>query len=137
MLGGAFWFFIWPPKISDASIQWANSEIISIGSLQDSLEQYKTKHGEYPDTLNVLTPEYITTIPTPSEHNKVESGNSWHYKRIGEHYQLWASVNHWVSTFDVLVYRTDSDYGFADNVSRTRAIGDWLYVAGGSDLELQ
>jgi len=82
-----------------------------------ALERYRLAHGEYPETLDVLVPQFIEKIP-----RDIIGGQPLHYRRTDDGKFLLYSVG-WNETDDggVIVFRKDSKTSI-DNVQ-----GDWVW----------
>ena len=68
-----------------------------LAQIQQALETYRSENGSYPTSLNDLTPNYITTLPTDPK-----TGNSYTYQLTDSyHYNLSATLETDGSTYTV------------------------------------
>lgn len=106
--------------------------------LRDSLEAYRTEHGQYPKKLEELVPGHIAAIPGPGDPFKGE----WRYERVAssneveDAYDLYVSVPReytpWLaggggvlSFDDCFSYRPDGKYERLDHGGVLERIGEW------------
>lgn len=96
--------------------------VIAFGNtIVTSLEAERARDGLYPAALPAVAPG------SPVE---------WTYARTrgGESFELRASLNHWVSSFDAVVYTPDGQYASHWTSLRDKHRAGWLYVCGASDV---
>ena len=67
---------------------------IDIARVACALERYRLAHGEYPETLNVLSPQFITQVP-----HDIINGEPLHYRRTEDGQFVLYSVG-WNETDD-------------------------------------
>ncbi len=79
-----------------------------------ALERYHLAHGEYPETLNALTPQFIETLP-----HDVIGGQPLHYHRTDDGKFLLYSVG-WNETDD-----NGKDSG--SDLGQILTQGDWVW----------
>jgi len=70
---GAFLFFICPLLLFFVSCSSLNEDpayyeksIMQGNEIVQALEKYKENNGEYPDKLQILVPELLSSLPTPN-----------------------------------------------------------------------
>ena len=87
-------------------------------SVQQAIENYKAIHGQYPKSLDAAN---------------AAVGPDWNYRPTngGKGYVLWTTTNHWVSSFDVLLYDSSQHYeSWTQDEYYTMQVEDWVYVVG-------
>lgn len=114
---------------------WASRTATEFATIRSGMESYRKDRGRYPDTLSQLLPSYLPSSSAVPGGTAPASG-SLHYVHNSERtqYLLWRSCNHWVSSFDVLLYRSDLNYGGAALAYERYYVGECLYIVGGSDI---
>lgn len=80
-----------------------------------ALERYRLAHGEYPETLDALAPQFIEKIP-----HDIIGGKPLHYRRMDDGKFLLYSVG-WNETDD------SGQVVFAKDGSVDREKGDWVW----------
>ncbi|HUW60136.1 MAG TPA: hypothetical protein VMZ06_03940 [Candidatus Bathyarchaeia archaeon] len=91
---------------------WFNSRVLS-GidglTLMLAIEKYKREHGQYPDRLEALAPDYVPQVPMDAF-----SGKPFIYKKSADSYALYSNGmgNHPNSLTDVTVFNAWPGYEF-------------------------
>jgi hypothetical protein len=85
-----------------------------------ALERYRLAHGEYPETLDVLAPQFIETIP-----HDIINGQPLHYRRTDEGKFLLYSIG-WNEKDD------GGQMVLTSNGSLDRYNGDWVWPVTGN-----
>jgi hypothetical protein len=85
-----------------------------------ALERFRLAHGEFPDSLDVLAPQFLDPIP-----HDVINGQPLHYRRTNDGQFVLYSVG-WNETDDggVVVHRKDNE---GRNESPSMDEGDWVW----------
>ena len=120
----------------DMDADWANKVIADSQEIRQQLEEYKSTHGEFPDSLSRIQSEYRQ----PTDFDDLRSAGKWFYLKLDKNdYQLFATGKSWISSFDALVFRYSGAYPehwFKSLDSyHSKQIGDWYYLTGFSSLE--
>lgn len=87
-----------------------------------ALERYRLAHGEYPETLDMLVPQFIIRLP-----HDIINGQALHYRRTANGQFILYSVG-WNETDDggaVVLIKETSGEGSRPHVSRAK--GDWVW----------
>jgi len=83
------------PALSNAARKFAHAQSsVDLARVAIALERYRLAHGEYPETLDSVTPKFITKLP-----HDVIGGKSLHYRRTGDGLFVLYSVG-WNETDD-------------------------------------
>jgi hypothetical protein len=90
---------------------------VDLAQVACALERYHLAHGEYPETLDALAPQYLQTIP-----HDIINGQPLHYHRTSDGNFLLYSVG-WNETDD------GGQIAFTKNGSVDRNRGDWVWPA--------
>ena len=134
LLSCAFLYCLFGPNTPQT--ESATTIIRSSESLLKALDEYYHDKGQYPDRLEQLMPDYITEIPMPTS---TPSGNNspWVYeKKRNDLFQLHATLCHWVSSFDAVVYRSDQMHPkWWEEQAQVSSLGHWVYVVGYQIIE--
>ena len=133
---GAGLYLYWSSQVWqlwDYDPHWAQANIRVAAPIQAALEQFRKDHGQYPQSLEELTPKYLPDIPSAVVSHRVQDARDrWWYRR--EHdgpYTLWATAMHWVSSFDAIVYRPSRLYPpWWRERSWCIDVDGWIYVVG-------
>lgn len=88
---------------------------IDLARVACALERYHLAHGEYPETLNALAPQFIAQVP-----RDIIGGQPLHYKRTADGKFLLYSVG-WNETDD------GGQVALTKNGSPDREKGDWVW----------
>ena len=89
---------------------------LNLARLACALERYRLMHGEYPETLDTLAPQFIEKLP-----HDVINGQPLHYRRTDDGQFVLYSVG-WNETDDGGVV------GFYKNSGTVNInIGDWVW----------
>ena len=93
--------------------------------LVDALEAYHGQHGEYPDMLDALVPEFIEAIPPTG----LSSKSRFNYYKNDEnaYYRLSASRRMGILDFNFLSFSPDPEFSGVGNMG---SIGAWAYIDG-------
>jgi len=107
-------FYVWSriaiPNFSKAiQVSAFNQTLVNEAQIVCALESYKLAHGNYPETLDVLVPQFTEKIPYD-----IIGGQSLHYHRTDDGKFMLYSVG-WNETDD------------GGQVSEDRAKGDWVW----------
>ncbi|HTY88293.1 MAG TPA: hypothetical protein VMB80_12570 [Candidatus Acidoferrum sp.] len=86
-----------------------NQTLVNQAQIACALERYRLAHGEYPESLAALMPQFIEKIPTD-----VIGGQPLHYRRTGDGKFLLYSIG-WNETDD------------GGQASEDRGKGDWVW----------
>jgi hypothetical protein len=81
-----------------------------------ALERYKTAHGQYPDELSALTPQFAAAIP-----NDPIKGGQFKYRRTGDAFLLYSIGWNAIDDGGKIVMGS----GKKPNVEATE--GDWVW----------
>ena len=74
------WTRIAIPNFTKAILTTAkNQTLVNQGQIVCALERYRLAHGEYPETLNVLAPQFIQTLP-----RDIVGGRPLQYRRMDD-----------------------------------------------------
>lgn len=96
-----------------------------------AIRKFEAQHGRPPPSLDKLTPDYLTTIPTPG----IGTAPTFHYLLTGERSEM--ADNAWMLEvrppvagigFDVFIYMPNQNYpkrGWGGVLER---MGTWAYV---------
>lgn len=113
---------------------WCRVQMETAIPIIEALEHYEARRGRYPPRLADLCPQFLQEVPQPIPDGR-SGGHDWWYARTDHGFEFAATTKHWVSSFDVLMYRPDRDYSdinrYEDQVFR---LDDWCYIVGGSEL---
>lgn len=108
-----------------------------------ALEAYRRDTGTYPESLHELIPKYLAVMPALEGVEAADrlTDEAWGYDRTEPtNFVLWTPSNHWVSSFDALIYSTAplDSLGLPKDRDKYRAyeIDDWFYVVGAQHLNL-
>lgn len=89
---------------------WAWAHAAHARPLLVALEAYKQRHGTYPESLTDVAPTFLKVLPRPFPHPDGDR-KTWWYRRDSEHgYDLLVTALHWISEFDILLYRPVRPY---------------------------
>jgi hypothetical protein len=104
------------PSISAVVIKYARMQsYVDLARVAIALERYRLAHGEYPESLDVLAPQFIANIP-----HDIINGQPLHYRRTADGQFVLYSVG-WNETDDGGVVAL-TDAGNVDNRK-----GDWVW----------
>jgi hypothetical protein len=92
-----------------------NQTLVDQALVACALERYWLAHGEYPETLAALTPEYIETVP-----HDIIGGQPLHYRRSPDGTFLLYSIG----------WNEKDDGGVAAPDNEASGNGDWVWPAG-------
>jgi hypothetical protein len=110
------WSRIAIPNFTKAILTTArNQSLVDQGQIACALERYHVAHGDYPETLDALVPQFIEKLP-----HDIIGGEPLHYRRTVDGKFLLYSVG-WNETDDGGVAGKDKS-GNDD-----RANGDWVW----------
>jgi hypothetical protein len=115
-------------------MQWIGATKLQGDQIIGLLNEYRKKHGRYPAEVTDLVPEYTDSLPQTGPSGKAGASSRWRYEcnSDGSRYRLMVTTNHWVSSFDVLVYESDGDYSAWEGVDDRFVAEGWWYCVGGS-----
>jgi hypothetical protein len=101
------------PSITVAYAQTA----VNLARVAIALERYRLAHGQYPDSLDTLTPQFVTRLP-----HDIIDGHQLHYQRTTDGQFILYSVG-WNETDDggVVIFKR----GSTGDVDREQ--GDWVW----------
>ena len=101
------------PSITVAYAQTA----VNLARVAIALERYRLAHGQYPDSLDTLTPQFVTRLP-----HDIIDGHQLHYQRTTGGQFILYSVG-WNETDDggVVIFKR----GSTGDVDREQ--GDWVW----------
>jgi type II secretory pathway pseudopilin PulG len=104
------------PALGAAAKKFAYSQnSVNLARVAIALERYRLAHGEYPETLNALAPQFIEKLP-----HDIINGEPLHYRRTNDGQFILYSVG-WNETDDGgLVVQTKT--GGIDYTN-----GDWVW----------
>ena len=110
--------------------------IRSSESLLEALDGYHSDKGQYPDRLGQLVPDYLAEIPVPTSTPNGKN-RPWVYeKKRNDLFQLHATLLHWVSSYDAVVYRSDQMYPkWWEEQAQVSPLDHWVYVVGYQIIE--
>ena len=94
-----------------------NQTLINETEIACALERYRLAHGEYPEALSALTPQFIDTIP-----HDIIGGQPLHYRRTPDGKFLLYSIG-WNETDDGGQPSPHDQFGFVTNYVQ----GDWVW----------
>ena len=121
----------------DINPDWARSVISSSKDVIKKLDDFKTKHGVFPESLSELEGE----LKQPPRFDSLESENVWQYRPVNNKsdYQLIAIGKSWVSSYDAMVFRESNRYPkpwfkLFDS-SHAKKFDGWWYITGFSSFE--
>lgn len=121
----------------DFDAEWCRDIAVQAKPIVDALAVYHLVHNRYPDNLSALEPDYLRSMPFPTNHPSGSGGRMWLYRLVDDdEYELSVPCIHWVSSFDAIVYRPSERY--PEQWRRTTHCFDvdgWLYVVGKSQLD--
>jgi hypothetical protein len=110
------WSGIGVPNFTKAILTTArNQTLVNEGQIACALERYRLAHGEYPESLDALVPQFIEKLP----HDLI-GGQPLHYRRMEAGKFLLYSVG-WNETDD------GGQIIFAKDGSTDREKGDWVW----------
>jgi hypothetical protein len=95
-----------------------NQTMLNEAQIACALERCRLVHGEYPDTLEALTPGYIASIP-----NDIIGGQPLHYHRTEDGKFLLYSIG-WNERDD------GGRVALNGNGSVNQTVGDWVWLGG-------
>jgi len=118
---------------------WCQKTVDAAHPLIDSLETFHKDTGSLPHTLDELTPRYLSHTPDVpfGESESVRETNWGYHCESRDQFSLCVSTQHWVSSYDALIYRSSRDYSDIqgnENVE-SKVIGDWIYVIGAQHIK--
>jgi hypothetical protein len=94
-----------------------NQTLVNEAQIGCALERYRLSHGEYPETLNELIPQYMQTIP-----HDIIGGQPLHYRRTDDGKFLLYSVG-WNEIDDGGQEQSRRGYPYTEDYSK----GDWVW----------
>jgi hypothetical protein len=97
---------------------WTQSSV-DLARTAIALERYRLAHGEYPESLDALAPQFIAKVP-----HDVINGEPLKYRRAGDGQFVLYSVG-WNETDDGGVVALDGPFGKSGNVDNRK--GDWVW----------
>lgn len=105
------------PALTASSVKLAHAQATAdMARLACALERYRLEKGEYPESLNALTPRFISQLPRDVIH-----GNPLKYRRSADGGYVLYSIG----------WNEVDDGGVVENVSHSRRVniksGDWLW----------
>jgi hypothetical protein len=104
------------PNLTKATLTLArNQTLVNEAQIVCALERYHLKHGEYPETLDTLVPQFIEKLP-----HDIIGGQPLHYRRTDSGKFLLYSVG-WNETDD------DGQVALKKDGSEDREKGDWVW----------
>ena len=104
------------PALNAAVRKFANGQCsVDLARTAIALERYRLVHGEYPESLDVLAPQFIAQVP-----HDVINGQPLHYRRTSDGQFVLYSVG-WNETDDGGQVGLNK-YGGVDNLQ-----GDWVW----------
>jgi hypothetical protein len=106
------------PVLTGPSITVAYAQTtVNLARIAIALERYRLAHGQYPDSLDMLTPQFVTRLP-----HDIIDGHQLHYQRTAEGQFILYSVG-WNETDDggVVIFKR----GSTGDVDREQ--GDWVW----------
>jgi hypothetical protein len=104
------------PAVPTAMQRFAYSqESVDLARVGCALERYRLAHGEYPELLDALTPQFIAKLP-----HDIINGQSLNYRRTSDGQFVLYSVG-WNETDD------DGEVGLRENGSVDITKGDWVW----------
>jgi hypothetical protein len=110
------WARLTGPNVTKAILTTAkNQTLVNEGQIVCALERYHIAHGEYPETLDAIEPQFIEKLP-----HDIIGGQPLHYRRTDDGKFLLYSVG-WNETDDggQVVLKPDG--------SEDREKGDWVW----------
>jgi hypothetical protein len=104
------------PALGAAAKKFAYSQnSVNLARVAIALERYHLAHGEYPETLNALAPQFIKKLP-----HDIINGEPLHYRRTNDGQFILYSVG-WNETDD------GGQIAFTKSGSVDRDKGDWVW----------
>jgi hypothetical protein len=108
--------FMTYPAISKAVVKFAYIQsAVDLARVACALERFRLAHGDYPETLDALTPQFIATLP-----HDVVNGQPLHYRRTEAGQFMLYSVG-WDEKDD------DGQNAFTKSGTIDREKGDWVW----------
>jgi hypothetical protein len=72
-----------------------------------SIDKYYLENSKYPDSLNVLVPEYIDKIPKAGVHGI----NRYNYQKLDKNYEIWFNQNDIMNfNYNVVIYNPKGEH---------------------------
>ena len=96
-----------------------NQTMVNEAQIACALECYRLAHGEYPETLDAIVPQFIETIP-----HDIIGGQPLHYRRTNDGKFLLYSVG-WNEIDDGGEESPHTEYGSVTDYTK----GDWVWPA--------
>jgi tetratricopeptide (TPR) repeat protein len=104
------------PALGKATERFAyGQESVDLARVAIALERYRLAHGEYPQSLDVLVPQFIAGLP-----HDIINGQPLNYRRTADDRFVLYSVG-WNETDD------DGEVGLKENGSVDINTGDWVW----------
>ena len=114
------------PGLGKAVERFANGQnAVDMARGACALERYRLAHGEYPESLDALAPQFITKLPHDIIGGQPSQGSGpasqpLHYRRTADGQFVLYSVG-WNETDD------DGEVGLKENGAVDRDTGDWVW----------
>jgi hypothetical protein len=126
-----------PWQLIQVDKPWCREQASAGEPIIAALEDHRIETGSYPDTIDDLVPRFLDSIPPTIPHPSGNGGDGWGYRKINDNeYVLFVTALHWVSSFDVLVYRSTGQYPRSWIGHRySRKIDGWRYIIGAQRME--
>ncbi|HEX7469520.1 MAG TPA: hypothetical protein VF437_02120, partial [Verrucomicrobiae bacterium] len=104
------------PAIGSAVVKFAFAQVsVDLARVACALERYRLAHGEYPETLDAVVPQFIAKIP-----HDIINGQPLHYRRTDDGRFILYSVG-WNETDD------GGQVAFTKSGSVDREKSDWVW----------
>ena len=104
------------PALGSSVLQFACAQAaVDLARVACALERYRLAHGEYPGTLDALTPQFITKLP-----HDIMNGQPLHYRRTDDGHFVLYSVG-WNETDE------GGQIALTKGGNIDKKIGDWVW----------
>ena len=108
------------PGLGNAAKKFAWSQAsVDLARVAIALERYRLAHGEFPESLDALAPQFIAKLP-----HDIINGQPLHYRRTDDGQFVLYSVG-WNETDDGGEVALDGPFGKSGNVNINK--GDWVW----------
>jgi hypothetical protein len=108
------------PAIGNAVTKYARAQSsVDLARVAIALERYRLAHGEFPESLAPLAPQFMEKIP-----HDIIGGQPLHYRRTDDGQFVLYSVG-WNEMDDGGVVVLDGPFGKSGNVNINE--GDWVW----------
>jgi len=112
------------PAVSKASQKPARTQTyVDLAVVACGLERYHLAHGNYPDSIDALTPQFITNLP-----HDIINGQPLHYRQTSEGYVLYSVGWNQKDDGGIVAFKKSSD---SDSQIVDPEQGDWVWQMPG------